>query len=574
MTINEVILLNSTLEQKKAQIASSLSDSDFFEIFSFEQILKNYDLSYDDLLYGKVGAGRNGGIDGFFTFINGEILTEDTDTSEVRRGATIELYLIQAKRSESFTEAAIDRINTTVQDLFNLDNDLADFRAYYEPDLIDKADMFRNTYISLASKHPNLIINYFYASKGKTTNIHPNVHNNRVRILKETTANYFPGSTVNMTFLGARELLDASRVEKSYTLQIKFLESYVSRGEDNYVILSSLADYFAFVTDDNGNLRRYVFESNVRDWQGNVEVNKDIRRTLDSDDDLDFWWLNNGITVLTSKATIAGKTITLDDVHIVNGLQTTVIIYDYLKGKPIEGKDERRSILIRIIVTEDAAKRDRIIKATNFQTAIPAASLKASDRIQRDIEDFFQRHGLYYDRRKNYYKNIGKPADKIVGIPYVAQVVMAVILRKPDYARARPTSLIKKQKDYQQVFSESLGLSVYLSCTKVMKQIDAFIRNHATNYSMRDKTDLKFHILMALIAKLTGSKDYQVAGVEALSEVDIPQDLLDETVSEVVKLAQSYSKSKKIPIEKLVKTREFVTYLTKRLQVNPPAGVK
>ena len=566
MTTNEVILLNSTLEQKKAQIASSLSDSDFFEIFSFEQILKNYDLSYDELSYGKVGAGRDGGIDGFFTLINGEILTEDTDISEIRRGSTIELYLIQAKRSQSFTEAAIDRINTTAQDLFNLDNDLVDFRAYYDPDLIDKADIFRNNYISLASKYPNLIINYFYASKGRTTNIHPNVHN-RVRILKETTANYFTGSKINMTFLGARELLDASRKEKSYTLQIRFLESYISRGENDYVILCSLEDYFKFISDEDGNLRRYVFESNVRDWQGKVEVNKDIQKTLESGDDVDFWWLNNGITVLASRASIAGKTITLDDVQIVNGLQTTVIIYDYLKGKSVEDKDERRSILIRIIVTEDSGKRDRIIKATNFQTAIPAASLKASDPIQRDIEEFFLQNGLYYDRRKNYYKNTGKPADKIIRIPYLAQATMAVILHMPDYARARPTSLIKRQEDYQQVFNESLGLKIYLVCARLMKKIDNFIRNHASDYEMRDKTDLKFHILMTLIAKLTGTKDYQVADVEALLEVDIQQDILDETVSEVVKSARSYSRKNKIPIEKLVKTREFVTYLTKRLRV-------
>jgi hypothetical protein len=98
--------------------------------------------------------------------------------------------------------------------------------------------------------------------------------------------------------LGARELLDASRLEKSYTLQLKFLANYISRGIDNYVVLSSLKDLFEFVTDEDGNLRQYIFESNVRDFQGNVEVNRDIRHTLDSDDNLDFWWLNNGITIL------------------------------------------------------------------------------------------------------------------------------------------------------------------------------------------------------------------------------------------------------------------------------------
>lgn len=158
MVTNEVILLDNTLKQRKAQIASSLSGSDFFEVFSFEQVLKNYDLSYDELLYGKIEASRDGGIDGFFTFINGELLNEDIEVSEIKRGAAVELFLIQAKRSPSFSEAAIDRLNATIADLFNLENDLSDFRTYYDTDLIDKADLFRNTYVALLARHPNLSI--------------------------------------------------------------------------------------------------------------------------------------------------------------------------------------------------------------------------------------------------------------------------------------------------------------------------------------------------------------------------------------------------------------------------------
>ena len=90
------------------------------------------------------------------------------------------------------------------------------------------------------------------------------------------------------TFWGSRELLDASRIEKSYTLQLNFLENYLSRGANNYVVLASLENYYQFITDDQENLRRYVFESNVRDYQGNVEVNKDIKETLASDDNLDI----------------------------------------------------------------------------------------------------------------------------------------------------------------------------------------------------------------------------------------------------------------------------------------------
>lgn len=471
---NDIIVLDSILKEKKEQTANSLSDSDYFEIFSSEQLLKNYDLTYDDLFSGKVGGGGDGGIDGFFTLINKKLLSEDTEMGEIGRNPAIEVFLIQAKRSPSFSESVVDRVNTTVADIFNLSNDLKDFESIYNLAFIEKANTFRNAYLSLAARHPELKITYVYASKGDTSSISRGVKN-RAKTLEETIKRYFYGVIIEIKFLGARELLDASRIEKSYTLQLKFLENYISRGVDNYVVLSRLKDLSEFVTDEDGNLRQYIFESNVRDFQGTVEVNRDIRYTLESEDNLDFWWLNNGITILASKASIAGKTITLDDVQVVNGLQTTTIVYNHFKENRVE--EDKRSILIRIIVTEDAEARDRIIKATNFQTSIPIASLKATDRIHRNIEDYFLQHGWFYDRRKNYYKNIGKPVDRIISIPYLAQAVMAIILREADNARARPSSLIKRESDYERVFSESISPTIYLLCAKTIKRIDNFLRN-------------------------------------------------------------------------------------------------
>ncbi len=276
---------------------------------------------------------------------------------------------------------------------------------------------------------------------------------------------------------------------------------------------------------------------------------------------MDFWWLNNGITVLTSKASVAGKTITLDDVQIVNGLQTSIVIYDYLKVKSLEDKDKRRSVLLRILVTDSPEERDKIIKATNFQTAIPPASLKATDRIQRNIEDYFLHHDFYYDRRKNHYKNAGKPAAKIVSIPYLAQSVMAIVLREPDNARARPSSLIKRESEYRRVFNESLRLAIYLFCAQTMKKIDAFIKSEAAEYPMRDKSDLKFHSAMLLVAHLLANKNYNPSDIDSLVNLDIGNDSIEKALSEIIGLAQSYSKEKSLPIERIAKNRDFVTFL-------------
>lgn len=567
MSDNDIIILNSILEQDKDQRGGSLSDTEYFEVFAFEQVLKNYELSYEEILRGSIDGGDDGGVDGLFVFINDDLLDEDSDLASVKKNPVFKVFLIQAKTSKSFSEVAVERVVAAVTNLLDLTKDMNALRNLYNSDLINKVQDFRDAYVKLAYLHPVLKFNFTYVTKGDTTKIHPKVRE-QAKILEQVIEESFRGASAETVFMGARELLDAARVEKSYTLQLQFLENYLSKGADNYIVLTSLRDYYKFVTDDNGNLRRHIFESNVRDYQGNVEVNKDIQKTLEVRDNLDFWWLNNGITILASKASVAGKMITLDDVLIVNGLQTTTIIYNYFKDEGAEeGKDEDRSILVRIIVTDDSEARDRIIKATNFQTAVPVASLKATDRIQRDIEDYFLHKGWFYDRRKNYYKNIGKPINRIISIPSLAQAVMAIILKEPDNARARPSSLIKSDTEYSRVFNDSIDLNIYLFCARVMKRIEFFMRTEFQNRASQDSNNLKFHIAMTLMVKLVGKRNYTSQNIQSVSFDTITGQLITDCVAETISLAKKYATQRGWTIERLAKNRDFVNYLLDEIDI-------
>jgi hypothetical protein len=117
--------------------------------------------------------------------------------------------------------------------------------------------------------------------------------------------------------------------------------------------------------------------------------------------------------------------------QIVNGLQTSHEIFEVLKNNRTP-ETENKMLLVRIIVTADAATRDQVIRATNRQTAVSDASLRATDDVQRQIEDYFLSNGWYYDRRKNLYKNDGKDAKRIVGIPFLGAAVTAMGLARPD----------------------------------------------------------------------------------------------------------------------------------------------
>lgn len=574
MSDNNVILLDKILEQRRSEIANSLSESDYFEVFSFEQILKNYDLSYDELLAGCIGGGDDGGIDGFFTFINEDILTEDTDTQNFKRNSDVDIYLIQAKRSASFSESAFNNLIPTVKNIFDLSKEISSFQKVYNEELVAKVQVFREAYENLAVRHAKIKIHFVYSTKGNTATVNPKVRH-KASTLEETISSYFPGAVVNVKFIGARELLEASRIEKSYTLKLAFLENYISRGEDNYIVLASLKDYYSFVTDENENLRRYVFESNVRDYQGDVEVNDDIKATLEKDDPAkdftDFWWLNNGITVLSSRATVAGKTINLDDVQIVNGLQTTTTIYNYFRSNSGKARNDSRAILIKVIVVDDlnTAKADRIIKATNFQTRVLPASLRATEPIHRDIEDYFKRHDWFYDRRKNYYKNLGKAAEKIISIEYLAQAVTALVYSEPHISRGRPTAIIRRDSDYNRVFNKAFQLELYLFCAKTMKCLDTFVRNITSGsrkeqkqpYQNASLRNLSFHFGTLIIIKSLNKTDYSARDLQALTEIDMSSESLKATWLELFELVNVYTDSSLASVNTIAKQKEFVTYI-------------
>lgn len=285
-----------------------------------------------------------------------------------------------------------------------------------------------------------LNFHYYYASKG--TVVHPNVER-KVSNLEETLRKHFDKAILHFEFLTASGLIDLSRREQIKTKSITLNDNPISTQDGGYIAIVPLKNFFEFITDDEENLIKYFFDSNIRDYQGSVEVNSAIRDTLKVHEPVeDFWWLNNGVTITATQATFASKKLQIEEPQIVNGLQTSFEIFNYFKTNKIE--DEGRNVLVRVVKTGDEKSRLKVIKATNSQTNIPPASLRATDPIHRDIEDYFLSKGLYYDRRKNYHKNQLRPINKIIGIPYLAQIVMSVLEQKPDYARARPSTIIKK----------------------------------------------------------------------------------------------------------------------------------
>lgn len=370
MTDNELVLLDQVLAQRQAERTVPIRDDDAFELFAAEQVLHTRELATEDIAEGVVGGSNDGAIDGIFVFLGGTLPAEDSDvledgfaSSKVPVGVKLELWLVQAKRETSFTETAVDKVASAAARLLSLAEEETDLLKLYSPTTVHRTGFFRTALRRLATRHPQVEVHFVYATRGRTTG--PNSINTKVKgqgsPARDPTGRGHVRAVGHVEFLGAAKLWRRANTVQSYTTELTYQENATSG--NSHVALVKLRDYMTFLSDGTGQLRRHIFDWNVRDYQGNVEVNREIRDSLQDSEGPEFWWLNNGVTIVCSKASVVGKTYSLDDVQVVNGLQTSHTIYNVLRTEAADHPAFDRAVLVRILVTgDDAATRDRVIR--------------------------------------------------------------------------------------------------------------------------------------------------------------------------------------------------------------------
>jgi hypothetical protein len=538
MTATDVTLLNDVLAEKR-KLAPDLPDDEFFELFASQQVLRDFRLDPDDIQSGIVRGSGDGGVDSIYLLVNGRLirdLSAAEDLKNLRQNVTIDLIIIQATREASFSLDRVNRLKTTAEDILTLDRRPEDFGEDYNEDLRDAIERFRLAHKLLLTKYPTLNVSFFYVSKGdreKILNIENDVKRRASALEVGAKGMLATVSNCTFTFVGARELIELATRPPKTVFSLPCADAMPSE-KGGYAAFVKLTDFYAFITAEDGQLRDHLFESNVRDYQGDVAVNEGIRTTLKQDKADDFWWLNNGITILASKIGGDLKNLVIEEPQIVNGLQTSQEIYEYFRTNKEELKTDTRQTLIRIIASTDVETQDKIIRATNSQTSIPPASLWATDPIHRAIERRFQHIGLYYDRRKSQWRKEGIPIAKIVGITELAQSVAAIGLQEPDHARARPGRYFKRDKQGEKLYKAIFDLKrypidFYSCCAALRKEAEKFLRKSVVEREHR--SNMLFYLLMVVVCLKTKSSRPQPKRIATIDLSTIDDALSSEALN-------------------------------------------
>lgn len=506
----------------------------------------------EEIEYGWTDGSHDGGIDGFYVLVNGRLLTDPADFAWPRTGADIQVFLLTCKHHSTFQQAPLDALLASVQELFDLSLSNAQLSGKYSADIKRCREMFVAAFHQLSLYRPAISFNIYYASRGDTALLGESI-SARASQLKSLFHQYFSAATVDFTPLGASELVELHREVKSFALDLPVQEC-LTAGQEGYVVLARLRDYCKFVQDEKGALRRYLFDSNVRAFLGANLVNADIAETLASEAGPNFWWLNNGVTILATSASLVGKTLKLRDIQIVNGLQTTESLHRHFT-KSVFHADESRALLVKVIVSQDETVRDQVIRATNNQSAVEPAALHATDRIQRSIEEILLRSEWFYERRTNFYKNEGRPDGRIISPIVLATGAVALLLKNPFRSSKLRQKHIRSPEAYNTAYSEHFPINAWPVVAALIRAAEnAITRAHRARRVAQGQHLAAWRGVLAYVAavRAIGTFSYRHLDVVVLDTAILTDAYMDECWS-IVRTAVGVPGSAKVSEQQLMK---------------------
>jgi AIPR protein len=528
MTATDRVLLDQLVQATKSEIAPTMADDEFFEFFCSQSLLLNERLAEDEIKFGLIGGddkaeggSTDGGIDAIYVLVNGRLVRSPEDAekerSSYKQSVEINVVLIQASREEGFKLQRLLRIKQAIENIFSLDK--RTFSEMYNPALLEAIETFRTLHKVFATKHVSVNIEYFYMNRGDVDSISPDVQGLKMEIENGAGKILATIKKCKVNFIGARGVFDLASREPVATYPLPCSVSLCQQDGRAHVALVKLKDYFRFIRDEKDQLRTNFFDTNVRDYQGDADVNKAIGETLLMGQE-EFWWLNNGITVVTPKIGGHARELVVDDPQIVNGLQTSQKIFDYFISNVGRLQTDTRELLIRVIQVNDSKTQDDIIEATNSQTKVAPSSFWATKTIHRDIETVFANESLFYDRRKSSYRRKGIALDKVVGITELAQIVASVLLQEPDHARARPARYFKDKKQHDRVFSDKYDIGLYTKCAEFGKTVGSFVHDNERDKGVR--RNIVFYVMMVaacLATRTLRPRPQRIAGLDSKAKV-------------------------------------------------------
>lgn len=283
-----------------------------------------------------------------------------------------------------------------------------------------------------------------------------------------------------------------NKVSKEFIFANRTLLPEIDGVTEAYLGYVPFSEFMSIVKDDDDNIIHSIFYDNVRDWQDYNDVNSEIRNTLQSHEKTRFVVMNNGVTIIArSMRKLRGDKLQIEDFQVVNGCQTSHVLFDQ-RGSI----NDSVSIPLRLIATSDDSVINSIVRATNRQTKVDEEQFFALTEFAEKLESYFQtfqdQRKLYYERRSRQYAHLQLQNSKITTHGNLVRAVASMFLEIPHQTTRSYKSL--KERIGRDMFVEGHRLEPYYVAAFALYRLETYFKGIVD-------TKLKparFHVLLAV----------------------------------------------------------------------------
>ncbi len=183
-----------------------------------------------------------------------------------------------------------------------------------------------------------------------------------------------------------------------------------------------------------------LLERNIRRYlglQGN-RINESIKQTLNSFENRNFYFYNNGITLTCDNFSYnalqdSDYQVRVENLQIINGGQTCMTIFKTLQDPKLFPEINQVYVLVRLyqLPRDNQDLVQQITYATNSQNPVDLKDLRANDEQQKQLELDIQQLGFHYRRKRS--DNSTRATDITSGV--AAEAVLSVWRKRPHQAK-------------------------------------------------------------------------------------------------------------------------------------------
>jgi hypothetical protein len=566
--MQDEILKSYVKDFSEQNALDALTEPEQFERFvNYCVISKQYprDFDYEDL---SVGGGADSAIDGVAIIVNGNIVQkpEEVEFFLNKNGSlSVSFSFIQSKTAAKFNGAQILNFLAGIRNFFSDSSAIPeneDIRALRSI----KANIYKNS-ISLDGA-PTLDLFFVTTGSWEEPSHITGLIANELKVLKDRGL----FSAIEFQCIDAERLKQMYRELRGRSLKEVEFPSLVSLPEiqgvrQSFIGSLAVAEYMKLVTDSEGGLQRNLFYDNVRDFQGNNSVNREIDATLKSGvGQAALAIYNNGITIIAKKVErISGK-VKLTDYQIVNGCQTSHVLF---ANKDII--DPGSHIVVKIIETVDQDIAVNVIKATNRQTEVKVEAFESLSPFHKDLEEYYKARAggrkfpIYYERRSKQYENIpGIRSSEVITLSAQIKAFVSACLAQPQSTHRYFGEILESNRGRMFVAGDSL--EKYYTAASILNRLETLFRRNAVK---RRYKGFKYHLVFMLYnyfikvhAGKSGPKFDEIA-----RQIDDDSTLLKLIESAAKSIEQALSKLK-LSFEDGIRSKAVTDMLAKELSVN------